>query len=622
MKIISEDNKIDENIKENNEGENKGKKINAEKNNTYKNPIDSTSVNDNLKKGNNVKPNLKKCKKKKKDEKNDTVKNIKELEGNKNKVEPALNISKKKIKKKDLGKELLDEVKENLLKKDNDTIEIYKKVCKNKLDEVKNNNKEILGELNDKSSEIYKKINEIEEEIGKIIDEKNKDGIINSVENLKKEIEKYIKQKKEEEDRKKKEEEDRKRKEEVEQQNKIDEELKKKLIEEIEQQNKMKKTNCCAHNGCNAYISDVLYLLKGLKDLNIDKKLKKEESSEDSKEEKKEKKEKKNIKKKKKETKKEKKKKKKLIEEIEKKKKIKKWKEDCKSNLDEIEKYYVDIPDIYKEEAEKIDAEINNIKVEENKNVILISLENLENKIKEYKTKEDEKNRIKKAEEEKKRKEEEKRKKEIDEELKKKIDEELKKQRDEKFKTLKEEYKEMYAQMSKYFKDDFIFELLDERSNLKDLGICKAFDNIITRDKTIFIPYFKKNSEHYQNNHVLLCKNKNNKEKKDIIQAGNLDISLQNKTKEQVGTFLDENFIFNSGAIFIENEYFKYLRCSGCNSANCVSCKLRKYLEKENLLDQFISIYLLQGNSSNSDYSKTIKKIIDDGLKDEIKKKK
>ena len=35
----------------------------------------------------------------------------------------------------------------------------------------------------------------------------------------------------------------------------------------------MKKTNCCAHNGCNAYISDVLYLLKGLKDLNIDKKL-------------------------------------------------------------------------------------------------------------------------------------------------------------------------------------------------------------------------------------------------------------------------------------------------------------------------------------------------------------
>ena len=75
----------------------------------------------------------------------------------------------------------------------------------------------------------------------------------------------------------------------------------------------MKKTNCCAHNGCNAYISDVLYLLKGLKDLNIDKKLKKEESSEDSKEEKKEKKEKKNKKKKKRETKEEKKKKEKSI---------------------------------------------------------------------------------------------------------------------------------------------------------------------------------------------------------------------------------------------------------------------------------------------------------------------
>jgi hypothetical protein len=72
----------------------------------------------------------------------------------------------------------------------------------------------------------------------------------------------------------------------------------------------MKKTNCCAHNGCNAYISDVLYLLKGLKDLNIDKKLKKEESSEDSKEEKKEKKEKKNKKKKKEKQKKKKKRKK------------------------------------------------------------------------------------------------------------------------------------------------------------------------------------------------------------------------------------------------------------------------------------------------------------------------
>ena len=46
----------------------------------------------------------------------------------------------------------------------------------------------------------------------------------------------------------------------------------------------LKNSKCCAHNGCNAYISDVLYLLKGLKELGIDKKLKTEEDeSEDTK---------------------------------------------------------------------------------------------------------------------------------------------------------------------------------------------------------------------------------------------------------------------------------------------------------------------------------------------------
>ena len=43
----------------------------------------------------------------------------------------------------------------------------------------------------------------------------------------------------------------------------------------------LKKSNCCAHNGCSAYISDVLYLLKELKGLGFDKKLKIEDESED-----------------------------------------------------------------------------------------------------------------------------------------------------------------------------------------------------------------------------------------------------------------------------------------------------------------------------------------------------
>ena len=72
----------------------------------------------------------------------------------------------------------------------------------------------------------------------------------------------------------------------------------------------IKKTQCCAHNGCNAYISDVLHLLKGLKELGLDKKLKlDEQSSENSKEIKDDKKNKIFNKKKKRENKEEKKKK-------------------------------------------------------------------------------------------------------------------------------------------------------------------------------------------------------------------------------------------------------------------------------------------------------------------------
>ena len=76
----------------------------------------------------------------------------------------------------------------------------------------------------------------------------------------------------------------------------------------------LKNSKCCAHNGCNAYISDVLYLLKGLKELGIDKKLKTEEDeSEDTKNIIEGKKDNKGKKKKKRETKEEKKKKAKSI---------------------------------------------------------------------------------------------------------------------------------------------------------------------------------------------------------------------------------------------------------------------------------------------------------------------
>ena len=45
----------------------------------------------------------------------------------------------------------------------------------------------------------------------------------------------------------------------------------------------LKNSQCCAHNGCSAYISDVLHLLKEMKALGIDKINKEEESEEDEK---------------------------------------------------------------------------------------------------------------------------------------------------------------------------------------------------------------------------------------------------------------------------------------------------------------------------------------------------
>ena len=182
------------------------------------------------------------------------------------------------------------------------------------------------------------------------------------------------------------------------------------------------------------------------------------------------------------------------------------------------------------------------------------------------------------------------------------------------------EYEEMYKQMSEYFKDDFIFELINERKNLKNIGICDALDNIITKN-LVFIPYFKKNKNKKNtptHTHVNLAKEKENKS--NGIKSTNMYGDLATIKNEKAFKDLKDEFTFPSGAIFIDNEYFKCLRCEGgCRNNNCVSCKLYDYLNEKRLANLFISIYLNQGNSSGSDYSRLIKKIINEGLKEEIK---
>ena len=73
---------------------------------------------------------------------------------------------------------------------------------------------------------------------------------------------------------------------------------------------------------------------------------------------------------------------------------------------------------------------------------------------------------------------------------------------------------------------------------------------------------------------------------------------------------LNNCYSYKSGQLDIESERFKYLRCSGCNNDNCVSCKLREFLQKEKMLLYFTNIFKEQSKNSNSKESLKIKNLI------------
>ena len=75
----------------------------------------------------------------------------------------------------------------------------------------------------------------------------------------------------------------------------------------------------------------------------------------------------------------------------------------------------------------------------------------------------------------------------------------------------------------------------------------------------------------------------------------------------------------SSGEIYINDEKFKYLRCKRCNDNNCISCKLRIFLQEQGIKDMFEQIFNEQGSDSNSEKSKDIKRFIYQSLKNEFK---
>lgn len=194
--------------------------------------------------------------------------------------------------------------------------------------------------------------------------------------------------------------------------------------------------------------------------------------------------------------------------------------------------------------------------------------------------------------------------------------------------SIKKDYKKMANEMSEIFTNEFIAELIKTRLLLHTLGICEALDNIIN-ENLVFIPYISSDNFGCFAKTVKLLRTK---KKKNNITTSNILASLEaidnineEEEEEEDGNKPDIEklknvFTFPSGAIFIENEYFKYLRCDGCNSVNCVSCKLKKYLASKGIDDLFVKIYCNIGAEGTGNHTSNIRNIINNGLKPEVMK--
>ena len=162
---------------------------------------------------------------------------------------------------------------------------------------------------------------------------------------------------------------------------------------------------------------------------------------------------------------------------------------------------------------------------------------------------------------------------------------------------------------------------------LRYYGIDYALSKIITKDKLNYWSYYNFTTQN---------------DKTYIMDVHSDSFYMQEKKeadKTIYNVFIDDNLIpngynsdnlpedikeYNNGQIDVENEAFKYLRCDGCNNANCVSCKFRDLLIKENLLDKngkgkLMDVFQGQGNDSNGHSAIALKKIVISLLKDEFK---
>lgn len=157
---------------------------------------------------------------------------------------------------------------------------------------------------------------------------------------------------------------------------------------------------------------------------------------------------------------------------------------------------------------------------------------------------------------------------------------------------------------------------------LEELGITKLLDELITSDKVTFWAYYRsymnKNCKSVVSDYVLdefFIKKKDGLGVEFDVFAGEYNEAID-ENDPNISRHLN-------GSVEIEGEYFKYLRCDGCDDSKCISCKLRGFLINENLVDKggktgkFYKLFSSQANDSK--YSGPIKKIIIDLLNDKFK---
>ena len=171
------------------------------------------------------------------------------------------------------------------------------------------------------------------------------------------------------------------------------------------------------------------------------------------------------------------------------------------------------------------------------------------------------------------------------------------------------EYKDLYNEMTNdIFTKEVTLELISYIDILKEKGFIDALNNIFNQN-IVFYSYLRflndGNHERQINEFYL-----------EIIEE---DDSVKCKISINKAKLSNNCKRIYSGEIYVNDEEFKYFRCNGCNDINCISCKLRKFLEEQGILERFEKIFKDQGNDSNSDNSLDIKRFIYQSLKNDYK---